>query len=358
MTETIENRAETLAMIRESAAGFASTSGGLKRVRALRSQAIGFDRSAWLNMCQMGWPGLRVAEEAGGAGLGMQESCALVEELGAELAPEPLIPCAMAAQLLSGRSRDALLSGEKIVIPAWQERANDLEPVLEATFFGGRVNARKVFIHMAAGADAFLVTTQAGTVWVDRDAPGVSLAVEPTVDGGNYGALTLNDAPGEVVARPDLQQFAAAIDESALATSAYLLGVMDRSFYITREYLLTRKQFGHVIGSYQVLQHRVVDWKIQIALTRASVESAAKTLDSVPCARVRQAAVSRAKARAAEAAMLITRQAVQLHGAMGYTDDCDIGLYLRKAMMLANLYGSAAVHRVRYAEATSSTAEE
>jgi alkylation response protein AidB-like acyl-CoA dehydrogenase len=279
----------------------------------------------------------------------MQEFCALAEELGAGLAPEPLIPCAMAARLLSGPSLAALLSGDKVVIPAWQERANSLDPVADARFSMGRVHARKVFVPAAAGADAFLVTANSAVAWVDRNADGASLTVAPTVDGGHFGTLTLANAPAEPVARASLEQFGQAIDEAALATAAYLLGVMQRSFAMTVDYLGSRKQFGRPIGSNQALQHRAVDLQIQIALTRASIESAARVFDSDAPLAAKQAAASRAKARAAEASMLVTRQSVQLHGAIGYTDECDVGLYLRKAMVLANLYGSADVHRARFA---------
>jgi alkylation response protein AidB-like acyl-CoA dehydrogenase len=131
---------------------------------------------------------------------------------------------------------------------------------------------------------------------------------------------------------------------------------MERSFAMTLDYLRTRQQFGRPIGSFQALQHRAVDLRIQIALTRASVEAAAATLDAGCTATQRQAAVSRAKARAAEAAMLVTRAAVQLHGAIGYTDEYDVGLFTRKAMVLANAFGSAALHRRRFL-ATDSGAE-
>jgi alkylation response protein AidB-like acyl-CoA dehydrogenase len=96
-----------------------------------------------------------------------------------------------------------------------------------------------------------------------------------------------------------------------------------------------------------------VDLHIRIALTRAGVESAAATLDARPDLAQRQAVVSRAKARASDTALLVTRQAIQLHGAIGYTDEADIGLYLRKAMTLAPLYGSADVHRARHARVTA-----
>ena len=132
---------------------------------------------------------------------------------------------------------------------------------------------------------------------------------------------------------------------------------MDRAFAMALDYLRTRQQFGRVIGSFQALQHKAADLKLQIELTRASVESAAALLDTNAPRDHRRAAVSRAKARAADAALLVTRQVVQLHGGIGYTDEHDAGLYLRKAMVLANLYGSAALHRARFAALTPEDAE-
>jgi alkylation response protein AidB-like acyl-CoA dehydrogenase len=97
---------------------------------------------------------------------------------------------------------------------------------------------------------------------------------------------------------------------------------------------------------------------MQIALTRASVEAAAAALDAGATGDARRAAVSRAKARAAESAMRVTRECIQLHGGIGYTDQYDVGLYLRKAMVLANGFGSAALHRRRFMAASPEGTEE
>src|SRR3954454_13141369 len=95
-----DDRAESIRMIRDSAAAVAPPGGDLKRVRSLRFQEPGFDAGLVRQMGEMGWIGLRVPEAQGGAGLGLGEMCALAEELGAGLVPEPLIPCAMSAGLL------------------------------------------------------------------------------------------------------------------------------------------------------------------------------------------------------------------------------------------------------------------
>ncbi len=328
---------ENLRLIRDSAKAIA-TRGDLKRIRGLRFTEFGFDPEMLQQMGDMGWIGLRVPEEAGGTGLGVAELCAVMEECGAALAPEPLLACATVAQL---DPDPALLAGERIVVPAWQERSEELDTVLQ----GGRVTGRKLFVASAAAADAFLVTTSDGLALVQRTAPGVTLDVARTQDGGHVATVDFAEAPGE----PVEGDAGDALEEATLATAAMLLGVMEQSFALTLDYLKTRQQFGKPIGSFQALAHRAADLKLQVELTRASVESAAAVLDAAAPPAMRQAAVSRAKARAATAGMLVTREAIQLHGGIGYTDEYDVGLYLRKAMVLSNAYGSAAHHRARYA---------
>jgi alkylation response protein AidB-like acyl-CoA dehydrogenase len=330
----IETDEEEIGLIRDSAAAIAPPGADLRRIRALRFTRPGFDPATWARISELGWPGLRVA------GLGMQAFCALVEQLGAGLVPEPLIEVAMAAAIYP-----PLLDAGRIVLPAWAERANTLGPGSATTLREGRLTGRKLFIPMAAGAAAFLVIADGGNALVAADAPGVSLTLADTQDGGHFGTLSLDNAPAQAVGG----DADAALEDATLATAAALLGVMERAFALTLDYLKTRRQFGQPIGGFQVLQHRAVDLQIQIALTRASVTAAARTLDSDAPMPARQAAVSRAKARASEAALRVTREAVQLHGAIGTTDEYDVGLYLRRAMVLANLYGGAAAHRARYA---------
>ena len=126
---------------------------------------------------------------------------------------------------------------------------------------------------------------------------------------------------------------------------------MERCLDMTLEYLRTRKQFGRAIGSFQALQHRAVDLWVQKELARAAVASAARTLDDASASPLaRSAAASGAKARATHAALLMSTQAVQLHGAIGFTDEYDLGLYLNRALVLSAWLGNAAEHRRRYGE--------
>ena len=342
-----EERFENIRMIRDSAATFAPA-GELERVRGLRYQERGFDAEVWREIAGNGWVGLSLAEDKGGAGLGMAEYCALLEVLGAALLPEPFVPAVLAARVLGGEPLAAQLSGDKLLLPALEEQVECVLTAQEATQFkAGRVSGRKINIPMAAGADGFLVTTPQGLALVDARADGVELRVLGTQDGGHFGTLTLRGAPAQLLAL-DADALADALDEASLGTAAYLLGAAEQAFNLTLDYLRTRKQFGQAIGSFQTLQHRAVDLKLQLSLWRASLDAAAAVCDACAPVAQRRAAVSRAKARAADASLLVTREAIQLHGAIGYTDECDVGLYLRKAMTLANLFGSSAQHRRRY----------
>jgi alkylation response protein AidB-like acyl-CoA dehydrogenase len=349
-------RAESIRMIRDSAAAVAPRGGDTKRVRALRFTDSGYDPAVLREMGALGWIGLRAPEAAGGAGLGMGEMCALAEELGAGLTPEPLIPAALSATLLAAADRAALpriLAGEVYAPTAWQERPDTLE-------VPGSPDAPRRFIPQATGAALFLLPVREGGRIALYEVPreGADLAIERTQDGGNYGTLRPALGQAKRVADDVGAVLERALDEAALATAAYLLGVMEKSFDLALNYLRTRQQFGRVIGSFQALQHRAADLRIQLGLTRASVESAAAALDAGAEGAARRAAVSRAKARAGEASLLVTRQVIQLHGGIGYTDEYDAGLYLRKAMVLANQFGSAALHRRRFMRDAPEGAEE
>ena len=344
-------QAENVRMLRDSAASVVPAD-GLGRVRGLRFTVPGIDRAVWRRMAEMGWVGLLVPEAAGGSGLGLVEACALAEALAEGLVPEPLALVAAVAPLLPADLLGPVLAGACVVLPAWQERADTVGPGADTRIEGGRVWGRKVFVSMAGAADLFLVA--AGGELAVVEAGVGQLETVQTQDGGHYGILTLEGAE----CRPVAGGITGAIEVLTLLNAAALLGVMERSFAMTLEYLRTRKQFGRPIGSFQALQHRAADLQVQIALTRASVESAAASLDRDGDPGRRGAAVSRAKARAAAAGMLVTREAIQMHGGIGYTDEYDAGLYLRRAMVLANQFGSARLHRARFAALEPEVSDE
>ena len=164
----------SMEMIRDSA-GAIVTPGNLTRVRGLRYALPGFDRAVWREICDLGWPALRLPEDKGGVGLGTLPLCALAEELGRGLVPEPLIPAVLAASMLEGDALEAHLGGTRLVLPAWQDSRKALMPDDPLSIENGTVTARKLNVSGAAGADDFLVIGSDGAMLVAADAPGVTV---------------------------------------------------------------------------------------------------------------------------------------------------------------------------------------
>jgi len=367
---------EQRAMLQTSVADFVARGTDLARVRRLRGTSAEYERAVWKKMAGLGWLGILVPERYGGLGLGLAEMAIVARGLARALVPEPLTATAvLAATALSGAENEALkreqlprlAAGDVLPALAWQERAGELDPAAIETratpFEGGfKLNGVKRFVAGAAQADAFLVSarTTGGAVllWLPRDAAGAQFDLEPLADGRSFGTLRLDDAlvPRSGVAASGgaaLEALGRAFDHGCAIAGAELAGVMERALEMSLDYLRTRVQFGRPIGSFQALQHRAVDLHIHKELASAVLEEAVAALDRGPAAPARAAAASRVKARCADAAARITREAIQFHGAIGFTDEFDAGLYLKRALVLTAWLGAASWHRRRYARLSS-----
>lgn len=338
------DRSESVRMIRDSVGAIAPAGGDLKRIRALRWDPGGVDGTVWQQVVDLGWLTLLLEEDRGGLGLGVRELAAIGEELGAALVPEPVTAVAAMVPLLDGGVRQSVLDGTRIVVPAWRETTARFDARPQTAVQDGKVKGTKVLVAWAAAAEAFIVSTATGAVLVDRDADGVELDLKRTQDGGQSGTLTLNEA----VCTPIAGDFAAMLEMLALTHSGYLLGTAERAFAMTLDYLGIRKQFGRPIGSFQVLQHRAAEAKIQLAISRAVLDEAISDVERDASSKDRVRSGSRAMARVSDTAMLIAREAVQMHGAIGITDEHDIGLFCRKILTIYNQFGTASANRSRY----------
>jgi alkylation response protein AidB-like acyl-CoA dehydrogenase len=197
-----------------------------------------------------------------------------------------------------------------------------------------------------AGDDVVLVV-------LDANAPGVARAQRRMADGTVACDLSFVDVEigdSAIVARGAVADAAIArsIKEGALVISAQLVGIARGAMDIALGYLRQREQFGKPIGSFQALQHRAVDLLLQIEVADAAWHNAARRYTENPDAGSTIAAVSAAKARCSEVALAVSRAAIQFHGAIGYTDEADIGLFLKAAMRLAPMLGSVSRHRHRF----------
>ena len=366
--ETPEHRV----MLSNSVTDFARNM-DVARARKLRDTKMECDRALWKQMAEMGWLGVLVPEEYGGMGLKLADMAIVAQGLARVLVPEPLTATAvMAARVLSDSRnevlKDKLLSGlvagDILPAVAWQEEAGSLDAAnikAEATPFEGgyRVNGSKRFVIGATHADGYIVSANAKDgmqlLWIPKDSAGVKVDFDMLADGRQSATINFKDVAvtkdhvinsGAAAAK----SLARAIDHTAVIASAELTGIMGRSLELTLEYLKTRVQFGKAIGSFQALQHRAVDLYIQQELSGAVLNDVLTALDEEPDDKTRSAAASRAKARCTDAALLITRQSIQMHGAIGFTEDCDVGLYVKRAMTLAAWLGNGNAHRRRYAK--------
>ena len=358
---------DTLTMLADAAAAFAKPDG--KRIRALRGGADGFDRDTWRQMAEQGWLSVLVPEEAGGLGLGVEAAAAIATRLGYAAWPEPFVAAGVLTTALLARADnrapaatllEQAVGGAQVVTAAWQNDAGDLAPesagvtesggVLEGTCRFVRVAAADVFLIGARGRDGLSLHA------VERGRAGLSIQTEAAADGSASARLVLSGARVTSADRligpaAAAQALGYAIDAAVLCTAAELVGIMERVLELTFEYLRTRKQFGKPIGSFQALQHRAVDIWIQQELSKAALAAALARFDApLATARARALAAAGAKARAAEAAMLVCKQAVQLHGAIGFTDEYDLSLYFNRALVLCAWLGNAAAQRRRYSE--------
>ncbi len=367
-------------MLRDSVADFVKRGTDIRRVRRLRDTQPGFERPVWQQMADFGWLGILVPEQYGGLGLGCTEMAIVAAGTAGALTPEPLTAAAVLAggtiargdnEALKCELLEALVAGASIPALAWQEQAGSLEVGAAATraepFEAAiKLNGSKSFVAGAAGADGFVVSAQArdglALYWVPASTNGLMLDLQPLADGRMTGMLKLQDV---VVPKNHLLASSAcaaeamrgAVDTTLVMASAEMSGVMGRALDMSVDYMKTRVQFGKPIGSFQALAHRAVDLHIQRELSSAVLHDAVALFDAGATGARRGAMASRVKARCAEAGLRITREAIQIHGAIGFTDEYDAGLFLKRALTISAWLGNAALHRRRYAELAAADVE-
>ena len=350
-------------LLRDSAAKFVAAAGP-KVARASRGRVPSFAPDRLRQSGKLGWLSMLVPSSAGGLGLGLTEMAVVLEQAGRGLVCEPLgLAIITTAALAQGRAPHPILQramhGDALVVPALQESAHD-PPALRTQATDDRaprLTGMKMSV-CADGADGFLVSARnsdgPALYYVPRDGAGVSVATAPTVDGRTLATVELKDASADLV--PARQSSRSAVDAltdlALIALSAELLGVMEGAQELTFEYLRIRKQFGKPIGSFQALQHKAVDIYIKTETVRSLLYQVAAANDPY---RIDSALAVAVKAKASEDALAVTQTCIQLHGAIGFTDEHDIGLYLKRAMLLSSLFGNAAAQRRRYIELTEMT---
>ncbi len=314
---------------------------------------------AWGRLCrEVGVAGLAIPERYGGAGGGAAEVGAVLEELGRELMPCPMLgSTVLAAQALLGsgdeaaceRLLPAIADGSATAALAWTTppgRWSVAETGCRAA--GARLDGEAHYVldgeaHYVldgAGADVLLVAAGAGLFEVDPGQDGVSRTGSATMDLARpLAVVRLAGARGRRVGGDATGALGRARDLACLALAAEQAGAARRALELTVEYTLTRVQFGRVIGSFQALQHRLADLHVlaesAVALARAAAA------DQGPGLGPRAAA---AKVYCCEAAMRTAAEMIQLHGAIGITWEHPAHRYLKRAHGALQLFGGSAQH--------------
>lgn len=342
--------------IREVLEGTVDLAGFLRSDPAARlQQATGL----WQSIASLGWLGLGIEERFGGLGLGFRELGVLFEDLGRYLVPLPVIPTLMCAQafVLAGseeqRSRwlPAFASGARratLALPAH----NDTLPVVGAD---GSVSGRLAHVQYADRVDEILLPVRNvdGTVCLaafGADSAGVTVHAREVIDLTRSLAevqLTAAALPPERVLQLETPHWEALLDFGAAAMACDSIGGARHILERTVAYMGTRKQFDRPIGSFQALKHRMASSKIQLegvtALTRHACELLSAGGPEGP------ATVSCAKFSACDAYIAIAEDSVQLHGGIGFTWEHECHLFLKRARLNSELFGSSTLHRERVA---------
>ena len=343
--------------------------------RARVGRGEGFDRSLWGRMAELGWLTLTVPEADGGYGGSAVDTMVIMEGVGRALMLEPYVGCGVVAPVLlphlAGGRREGLIAqvmaGEAVLTLADAEPAAryDLATVhtrAERRGAGYVLTGAKSHALDGAEADWFVVPARTSgdpgdprgvsLFLVPADAPGLTVRGRRAMDHRRNAALELAGVPvgadaliGPVDGGYPLLRHA--VDLAIVARLAEALGAMEAAYEQTLAYLKTRRQFGQAIGSFQALQHRAVDMAIACEEARSMTWLATLSLDAEPAERAR--AIAAAKARVGQTSLYVARQAVQLHGGIGFSDELAIGHYLKRLTMIDMAFGNAAHHRSLYA---------
>jgi alkylation response protein AidB-like acyl-CoA dehydrogenase len=364
-------------MLKDNARELVRTHAPVSLLRKLRDtrDALGFSGELWRQMVELGWSSIIVPERYGGMGLGHTELGVVLEECGRTLAPHPLLSTVLLASgvVLEGGNEEQKLAilpgvcdGSLLLALAFEEQArfNPYDVATQATSTGGtyKLSGTKTFVLDGHIANKLIVSARTSGARAERSGitlflldpsqPGVSIERTILLDGRNAARCRLEAV--EVPAAAVLGQvdrgaeiLDPVLDRATICLAAEMLGSLSQTYDLTLEYLKTRVQFDALIGTFQALQHRAVNMFCELELCKSVVIDALAAIDQ----RREDVAVmaSAVKARLCDASRLITREAVQMHGGIGMTDEHDIGLYLKRGAATELTFGDSAYHRDRFA---------
>lgn len=365
-------------MLRDSARGFLDEKAPVSALRKLRdtNDETGFDRDLWKEMAEMGWAGILVDEEHGGADFGFVGAGVIAEEMGRTLTASPFLSTSvLAATALKRLAGDAhkqeylpkIAAGETLFALAVDETRKHgpakTAMAAEKSGNGFKLSGDKTFVADGHVADKIIVAARSAgaageqdglTLFlVDSKANGVSVERTMMVDSRNAARIKFDgvEATGDdVIGEVDggFMALEGVLNAGRAGLAAEMSGSAQQAFKMTTDYLKERKQFGAEIGSFQALQHRAAHLYSEIELMKSAVLKALQDLDAHYGMAGPICAL--AKAKAGEVAKLASQEAVQMHGGIGMTDEYDIGFYMKRIRVAQEMFGDTAFHSDRLAQ--------
>lgn len=360
-------------LLREQVRRFLDKECPLSAVRKIAETKAGFSPDLWNKMAGLGWLGITIPENYGGLGMGWVDLIVVLEECGRSLFPSPIIShnLAISALLTTGteQQKEAWLpkmaAGQKHGCLAINEKSNQHGP--EGVQLSGQkqgagysLTGKKHFISDATSADFFIIAFRTGEraedvalALVESDSNGIEVTLTETMDKTKReGLLTLNNltlSEEQLLTKgPSVPETLARLFElGAVAVTAESVGAAETALSITTQYAKERYQFGSLIGRYQGVKHPLADMYVDIESYKSLVYYAAWAADDNTEALPRSASI--AKAYASDAFARIGTDSIQLHGAIGYTDEYDIQLFIKRSKWMRPAFGDTQFHQDRIA---------
>ena len=364
-------------LLQDTAREFLDVNAPVSQLRKLRDSRdeVGYAPDLWRQMAEMGWASILLPEEYGGLDFGFLGLGVVLEETGRSLTASPILASAVigASTILLGgtaQQKESLLpsiaAGELTIALALEEthhhRPSHISTRAARDGDAFVINGSKTFVLDGHSADKLVVVarsagdeldTEGLTLFlVDADQPGLSVQRTMMVDSRNAANVSFDNLRldsdsviGEVAgAWPVLE---AVLDRGRVALASEMMGLALEAFERTLAYLKEREQFGAKIGSFQALQHRAAIMQAEIELCRSVLLQALSAVDETP--EQLPILASLAKVKLNELVLLVTNEAVQMHGGIGVTDELEIGFYLKRARVAIQAFGDSGFHKDRYA---------
>ena len=322
----------------------------------------------WQTIAENGWLAAALPESCGGLGGTVIETVLIAGELGRGLVLEPWLGCAvlasqtlLAAGTVSQRERwlPYVSDGSRKFALAYSEAQSrglpeSVELRAQTVSNGYALTGGKTLVPGGADAGSFIVSARTPDAdgitlfLVDADAPGLTRHVLPLHDGSFAADLTFEHVQvtrDAVLGVPGhgLTALRHGLAHATAALCAELIGGMERAIELTADYLKVRKQFGVPIGSFQALQHRMADMAAEKEIARSMLYALIASIENDD-EQARLRTVSQAKALIGRAARFVCAQAIQLHGGMGMTEECQVGHYYKRAVVAEVLFGNSDAH--------------